>query len=110
MEYEVLAAPGGAIAFGARGLAEIAQNIRVILATLAWSCPLDRKFAGGAGYLDSPLPLTTAARVASIIETVEKHEPRVRVTAVTFEADPSSALDGRICPRIRFALRNGVSL
>ncbi len=110
MQYEVLAAPGGSLVFGATGLAEIAQNIRIILSTLEWSCPLDRAFAGAAGYLDSPLPLATAARVAGIIEAVETHEPRVRVTSVTFEADPASALDGRLYPKIRFALKEGVSL
>lgn len=110
MQYEVLAAPGGPIVFGASGLAEIAQNIRMILTTSAWSCPMDRRFAGSAGYLDSPLPMATAARVASVIEAVELHEPKVRVVSVTFEADPASGLDGRLYPKVRFALKEGVSL
>lgn len=110
MEYEVFAAPGGPLKIGATGLAEISQNIRTILATAASTCPLDRRFAGAVGYLDSPLPLATAARMAGVIEVVEAYEPRVRVTGVTFEADPDSALEGRLYPKVRFALKEGVSL
>lgn len=110
MEYEVLAAPGGPIVFGATGLAEIAQNVRMILATLAWSCPLDRAFAVAADIVDSPLPLATAARIGKIIKSIEQHEPRVRVTSVKFEPAAAAALEGRLYPRVRFALREGVSL
>jgi phage baseplate assembly protein W len=110
MQYEVLAAPGVPVVFGATGLSEIAQNIRMLLATEAWSCPLDRAFTSAVGYLDSPLPLVTAARMAEVIAAVEANEPRVRVTSVNFVSDPAAALEGRLYPKVRFALREGVSL
>jgi phage baseplate assembly protein W len=110
MPYEVLVAPGAPVVFGAAGLAEIAQNIRMILSTLTWSCPLDRAFAAAADIVDSPLPLASATRMGKIIQAVEKYEPRVRVISVKFEPAPAAALEGRLYPRVRFALREGVSL
>ncbi len=104
-EYEVLGIPGGPLVLGASGLVEIAQNIRVILTTTAWSCALDRRFAGSAGYLDSPAPLVTASRVAEIMEMVERYEPRAKVLGVTFAPDPQSALAGRLFPKVRFKLK-----
>ncbi len=104
-EYEVLGVSGGPLVLGATGVAEIAQNIRVILTTAAWSCALDRRFAGSVGYLDSPAPLTTASRVAEIMEMVERYEPRAKVLGVSFVPDPQSALAGRLFPKVRFKIK-----
>lgn len=98
------------IVIGASGMEEIAQNIRTIVQTLAYSVPMDRRFAGSGGYVDTPLPHRTAAKMAEIIDVVEKYEPRVKVHGVRFANKPDEAADGILYPAITYTLREGVVL
>lgn len=99
------------VVFGATGMDEIEQNIRFILATMVFSVPLDRAFGGGGDSIDAPAPYTAQRRMASIVETVEKYEPRVRVTEIRLaDVDLGSAMDGQLACVLTIELREGVTV
>jgi len=109
--FDVSAATRPPIVIGATGIDEILQNVRIILATLAYSVPLDRAFAGGGNFIDTPSPYAAQSRMAAIVGQVEKYEPRVKVTGITFEALAiSDAMDGVLAPVLQITLREGVEL
>lgn len=108
METEVIGSKQP-LEIGATGLIEIIQNVRIILTTMKTTVPLDRDFGVG-GFVDHPLPVVQARMVAEIVAEVEKQEPRVRVTSVTWTADPVGAMDGRLLPVVRIKLRDGVEI
>lgn len=89
------------LVIGAEGLAEIIQNVRVILGTPKGSVPLDREFGVSWHFVDLPTPLVRAEMTAEIFEAVPRYEPRVAVTDVTWEDDASDGLAGRMRPRVR---------
>ncbi|WP_165071081.1 GPW/gp25 family protein [Desulfovibrio sp. ZJ200] len=98
------------LVIGARGLAAIEQNMRIIVRTLAYSVPLDRGFAHMGSFIDAPTPCEAARRVAELIHALEAREPRVRVLRVSLEPDPRGNMEGRLYPRIVYELRDGVQL
>lgn len=109
--YDVSAAVRPPLVIGATGLDEILQNVRLILATMAFSVPLDRAFAGDGDIIDTPSPYAAQRRMASIVDTVERYEPRVKVTHVGFAPlAATETMDGRLAPVLRFTLREGVVL
>lgn len=109
--YDISAAVRPPIVIGATGLDELLQNVRIILATMAWSVPLDRAFAGDGDVIDTPSPFSAQRRMASIVETVEHYEPRVKVTGIAFTELPATdAMDGRLAPVLQITLRQGVVL
>ncbi len=89
-EYEIT---GGLaqIDFGATGTAEILQNIRMILATVVFSCPLDRGFAWNPD-VDAPINVVQATQTARIVEAIRKYEPRAQVVNVSYQGDLSGVL------------------
>lgn len=109
--YEITSATTAPVVFGATGLVEIGQNIRFILRTMVFSVPLDRDFGGRGDFLDAPSPYEAQRRMANIVDIVERFEPRVKVTGITF-ADPgtSDTMDGRLFPVLQFTLRDGVTV
>lgn len=114
------------LSIGATGIDAVAQNIRVIVTTLAWSVPLDRAFANTGTYIDAPTPYAVARKIAELTEAIEAREPRVHVTKISFaedgeghatrDAGPSgtsgteATMQGRLYPRISFELKQGVEL
>ena len=89
-EYEI----GGGLTpidFGATGTAEILQNIRMILATVAFSCPLDRGFAWNPD-VDAPINVVQATQTARIVEAIRKYEPRAQVVSVSYQGDLNGVL------------------
>lgn len=98
---------------GATGMDALLQNIRIILQTGRCSVPLDRGFACLHDMVDSPAPHVTALLSARLIEAIEKYEPRIKVQSLTFEAAENGRgmlMQGRLTPKIRFSLREGVKL
>lgn len=95
------------LVIGAEGVAEIVQNVKTILATPVGSVPLDRDFGTSWMLVDQPTPRVQAELSAEIVEKVERYEPRVRVTEVSFVSLPEEAREGRLIPRVRIALREG---
>lgn len=96
-EYDVTA-DLSKIDFGATGVKEILQNVRMILATCAFSCPLDRDFAWDPDILDAPINIAQAKLTSRIVAAIRKYEPRVQVTSVSFQGD---GLNGVLKPVVR---------
>ncbi|MED2745766.1 hypothetical protein ABEZ21_31505 [Brevibacillus porteri] len=101
-EYEVTT-DQNPIDFGADGPHAIIQNIRMIMASPAYSCPMDRGFAWSPD-VDSPLPIAQARTAARITEAIHTNEPRAEVVSVKFEGD---GLEGLLKPRVKVRIRDG---
>lgn len=89
------------IDFGATGVAEVLQNVRMILSTPVFSVPLDRAFGVDCTLLDSPMPMVQAKLSAQVFAAIRKYEPRVKVIQVDYIQSASDALDGRLIPRVQ---------
>ena len=88
------------IIIGATGDDELMQNVRIIVSTFAYSVRFDVPFADEGGYIDSPLPLATAQRIAGLAEAIETYEPRLSVKSITFANDPDAMSQGIGYPMI----------
>lgn len=98
MEFEVTSIMAG-VDFGPENEnLEILQNVRTILSTPQSSVPLDRDFGLPWAEVDGPISIVKAKLTSAIVESVEKYEPRVRVTEVTFDGE---GMDGIIRPRVK---------
>jgi len=93
------------IEIGAEGIAEIIQNVKIILTTPVGTVPLDRDFGVSWMFIDQPTPKAIAEAKVEIVEKVERYEPRVKVTEVSFITAPRDAEEGRLFPRVRIALK-----
>ena len=98
------------IVVGATGLSGLEQCLRLIVATFAYSVPMDRSFAGLGSFVDSPAPHKVAALIAELTEAIEKYEPRVVVTSISLEPNPEALMKGQVYPLITFHLKDGVEL
>lgn len=99
MEYIVLGTPQR-INFGATGIEEVLQNIRMILLTPIFSVPLDREFGTDWSMLDNPMPMAQAKIISQIFAAIRKYEPRAEVMEIDFVQDMADVLEGRIVPRV----------
>lgn len=89
MEYEVAAGdPGDFKLLENETIQEILQNVRLIISTMRGSVPFRRDFGISPAWLDRPTSVVKALMISDIRESVEKWEPRVTVTKVTFRDDP----------------------
>lgn len=98
---------------GATGIESILQNLRVIVETLKFEIPLMRAFAHDGRLLDSPTPLVTARLVGELTDAIERYEPRIQIEGIWLDEERNGRgafMDGRLTPRIRFRLREGVEL
>lgn len=94
------------IVIGADGMEEIAQNVRMIVLTMAGSVPLHRAFAHTPDFLDAPSPLEAARLIGRLTTAIETYEPRVKVERISLERrDDASAALGTLTPRITFSLK-----
>jgi phage baseplate assembly protein W len=97
--YEVIGRTGF-INWGATGVEEVLQNVRMILTTPTYSVPLRRSWFIDYGLLDNPMPVAHAKLRADILRAIRQHEPRASVTEITFEQTELGAMDGRVVPRV----------
>lgn len=98
---------------GATGIESILQNLRMIVETLRFEIPLMRDFAHDGQLVDSPAPLVTARLTAALMDAVARYEPRIEIEGVWLDEERhgrGAFMDGRLTPRIRFRLREGVAL
>jgi phage baseplate assembly protein W len=102
-EYEVTDELNG-IDFGATGAKEILQNVRMILATVAFSCPMDRDFAWSPD-IDAPIQVAQARLTARLVEAIQTYEPRAQVIEVTYQGEP---LNGLLKPKVRVRVNDTV--
>ncbi len=75
---------------------EIIRNVRTILTTPVGTCPLYRDFGLETAYLDCPMELAQNLFAVAAMEAVERWEPRVSVTGVTFDSDTNGHLRAKV--------------
>lgn len=75
---------------------EIIRNVQTLLTTPIGTCPLYRDFGLDVTYLDYPMDLAQNLFAVAAMEAVERWEPRVIVTEVTFEADANGHLKAKV--------------
>ena len=91
--------------FAPSGLAEICQNLRVIVATAKGTCPLYRDFGVDFDFIDQSAPLALAKYRASIVDAINKYEPRVEITKVELVADERAGQVGKIKTVLYFEVK-----
>lgn len=75
---------------------EILQNVKTILTTIKGSVPLDRDFGIDGSYVDKPMPVARARLSSEIMKAVQKYEPRVTITSISFSGNQ----DGILVPKV----------
>lgn len=100
MEYTVTGG-AGRIDFAATGVAEVLQNIRMILTTPIFTVPLDREFGIDWSLLDNPMPAAQTKLTAQVFSAIRKYEPRASVVEIDFLQGAADMLDGKMIPRVR---------
>ena len=66
---------------------EITRNVRNIILTPVGTCPLYRDFGIDTSFVDCPIDVAMNLCAVEIMEKVERFEPRVSVSEVTFTTD-----------------------
>ncbi len=100
MAYTVTGDRMAKIDFSATGVAEVLQNVRMILTTPVFSVPLDRAFGVDWSLLDSPMPAAQARLIGQVFAAIRQYEPRAVITQIDFIQDTEDALSGRMIPRV----------
>lgn len=93
------------LVIGATGLSEILQNVRIIIGTPRGSVVLDREFGVDMAWLDAPTPEAKARCAASMVQAVERYEPRVKVARIDWRNDATDAGEGRLRPVLRIRVK-----
>jgi phage baseplate assembly protein W len=88
----------------ASAAAEIAQNVRMILATPKYSVPLYREFGISRDMVDKPTEAAKSLIVGEILDAIQTYEPRCEVEDITFERDE---LSGRLSPAVEVKIIGG---
>lgn len=75
---------------------EIMRNLQTLLSTPLGTCPLYRDFGIDTAILDNPTDVARNLMAVEIMDAVEKWEPRVRATEVTFQTDGEGKLQTKV--------------
>ena len=102
MQEYLIQAGIGEINFGATGVEEILQNVRMIISTPKYSVPLDREFGVDATLVDKPMSIARSKIAVDLIDAIRRYEPRVDVTGVEFTG---YALSGKLVPKVKVRLK-----
>lgn len=81
---------------------EIIQNVRCIISTVKQSVPLDRAFGVDASYVDKPTAVAEAMLADEIISAIQKYEPRVTVTGISF----TGTVNGELIPKVQVMIND----
>ena len=84
---------------------EVAQNVRMIIATPKGTVPLDRDFGLSFDLIDQPMPRARALMEVEIVRQVAKYEPRASVVSIRWEESETEAMDGRANPVVTIEVR-----
>ncbi len=84
---------------------EVIQNVSILLATRAGTCPLYRDFGLSQDIVDKPMVMREPLLIQEIHEKVERYEPRAKITKVTFELDVKTP--GKLIPIVEVELPDG---
>ena len=93
------------IIVGATGLQGLAQEIRTLLSTRKGSVPLDRDFGIDWSLIDMPLTDAMPQAIAEYSRQIERYVPRVRVVSVKFKQAAGAALEGKLFPVVKVAVK-----
>ena len=88
---------------GRKGLAQLEQEIRMLLATRKGSVPLDRDYGLAWDFVDLPMPEAMQAMIGEIGMQLEKYVPRIRVTNIAFSSD--DVIEGKLVPCVTVEIR-----
>lgn len=88
---------------GAKGLAGLEQEIRLVLATRKGSLPLDRDFGLSWDYVDLPMPEAMQRMIGEIGMQLERYVPRIRVRDISFSSD--APVEGLLSPCVTVEIR-----
>lgn len=91
------------IQIGATGLNALYQEIYTLLSTRKGEVPFDRDFGISWDFIDSPINSAKSVMVSELVAQLEKYVPRIKITGIEFEKNMN--LDGRLYPKIIFAVR-----
>ncbi len=109
-EFFVSGGPLASVDFAAKGVAEVLQNVKVILSTIRGELFLDRHFGVPAEIVDEPQS-KFHRHLATIAAAVEQQEPRCRVTRIALQNPGlAAAADGKVTPCVWVRIREGVLL
>lgn len=75
---------------------EIIRNVHTILTTPVGTCPLYRDFGIDVTSLDRPLDVAKNLYAVAVMEAVERYEPRVRVTEVSFATNENGKMQAKV--------------
>lgn len=89
----------------ANELEEVAQNVRMIIATARHSVPMDRAFGVDAKLIDEPINRAQAKLTAEIATAIREQEPRARLQKVFYFGDATDGVLG-IRARIEIVEKN----
>jgi len=81
-------------------LVEIAQNVKTILTTVRGEVFLDRAFGVNGEIIDAPVNAVQARLTADIADSVNRFEPRAKVTDCFFNATS----DGKVIVTCRIKI------
>lgn len=87
---------------------EIIQNVRMILATVKGTVPLDREFGLRTRLVDMPIDRARTLLVREVHEQLRRYEPRAKVVRVICDGDQATAADGRLLPRVVLRIEEGL--
>ncbi|WP_339220533.1 GPW/gp25 family protein [Paenibacillus sp. FSL H8-0332] len=83
---------------------EVAQNIRMILATPWGSAPLAREVGVDYSIIDEPAFIAESRLTAEIIAAITEQEPRAMVADVSFPKDIEDSLNGSVAVVVKYTL------
>ncbi len=99
MSYIVSANDPGKIILSQKDpVANILQNICMILRTRQLSCPLYREFGLPMRFVDRPFTVARSILMVEVKEAVEQFEPRAEVVNVELTEDPG--FPGKMFPTV----------
>ncbi|WP_405104546.1 GPW/gp25 family protein [Paenibacillus sp. FSL K6-1217] len=83
---------------------EVAQNIKMILATPLGSAPLARGIGLDYSIIDEPAYIAESRLTAAIITAITEQEPRAIVADVSFHKDIEEQLTGSLAVVLKYSL------
>ena len=78
-------------------IAEVLQNVFMIISTTKYSAPLDRNFGLSAEFIDKQTPVAESLLTAELYDAIEEYEPRAEIVNISFERNEFA---GKIIPCI----------
>lgn len=86
MMYKVSSDEKSNINYGAKGVEEILQNVRMLLGTIQGEVFLDRKLGISEEVVDSPTSKIDRLN-QEVFEKIEMYEPRAKLTSINTETN-----------------------